>query len=276
MTTAGAPQVGTLNPYVRQEAETIAWNNGVETEPSSEGGMNVGWIENGDSIKVKGAAFGTGANSFSARVASGNSGGTIELRLDDPNGPVVGTCTVAGTGGWQNWTDVSCPVSGATGTHDLYLKFTGGSGYLFNVNSWQFGAAAGESGGGELQALGAGKCLDVPNGSTEPGVQVQILDCSGGAGQQWTYSAAGELSVYSGGSRLCLDAWNHGTTNGTAVATWDCHGGANQRWNVNADGSITGVQSGLCLDVSGASTANGALVHLWTCYGGSSQRWSLR
>lgn len=28
MTTTGAPQVGTLNPYVRQEAETIAWSSG--------------------------------------------------------------------------------------------------------------------------------------------------------------------------------------------------------------------------------------------------------
>jgi hypothetical protein len=140
MTTAGAPQVGVLNPYVRQEAETIAWETGVETERSSEGGMNVGWIENGDWIKVKGAAFGTGARSFSARVASATSGGTIELRIDSPNGAVIGRCTVSGTGGWQNWSNVSCPVSGATGTHDLYLRFTGGSGYLFNVNHWQFAA----------------------------------------------------------------------------------------------------------------------------------------
>ena len=82
MTTAGAPQVGTLDPYVRQEAETIAWGSGIETEPSSEGGMNVGWIENGDYIKVKGVAFGTGASSFTARVASGTSGGRVELHLD--------------------------------------------------------------------------------------------------------------------------------------------------------------------------------------------------
>jgi hypothetical protein len=50
----------------------------------------------------------------------------------------MGTCDVPGTGGWQTWTTVSCPVTGATGTHDLYLRFTGGSGYLFNVNWWQF------------------------------------------------------------------------------------------------------------------------------------------
>ena len=140
MTTTGAPQVGTLDPYTRQEAETIAGESGVETEPASEGGMDVDRIENGDWIKVKGVAFGAGASSFGARVASAASGGSIEARLDGVSGTRVATCTVPGTGGWQTWTTVSCPVSGATGTHDLYLRFTGGSGSLFNVNWWQFSA----------------------------------------------------------------------------------------------------------------------------------------
>jgi arabinoxylan arabinofuranohydrolase len=140
MTTAGAPQVTALNPYVRQEAETIAWQNGVETEVSGEGGRNVGWIENGDWIKVKGVAFGAGAASFEARVASATSGGRIELRLGGPDGTLVGTCTVPGTGGWQSWSTATCPVNGASGTQDLYLRFAGGSGYLFNLNWWQFKA----------------------------------------------------------------------------------------------------------------------------------------
>jgi len=71
-----------LNPYVRTEAETICWSSGIETEKCSEGGMNVGFIENGDYIKVKGVNFGTGAASFEARVASATNGGNIEIRLD--------------------------------------------------------------------------------------------------------------------------------------------------------------------------------------------------
>ncbi|PIM66924.1 glycoside hydrolase [Streptomyces sp. JV178] len=142
MTSTGAPQVGTLDPYVRQEAETIAWGSGIETEWNSEGGMDVGWIENGDYIKVKGVAFGAGASSFAARVASATSGGTVEVRLDSPNGSIVGRCGVPNTGGWQSWTTVNCPVSGVTGTRDLYLTFSGGSGFLFNVNWWQFTRAA--------------------------------------------------------------------------------------------------------------------------------------
>lgn len=146
MTTAGPPQVGTLNPYVRQEAETSAWAQGVETEASTEGGMNVGFIENNDYVKVKGVAFGNGATSFSARVASGTSGGRIEVRLGSATGTLVGTCNVGGTGGWQTWTTVTCPISGATGTRDLFLRFAGNSGYLFNLNWWQFTGGGGTGG----------------------------------------------------------------------------------------------------------------------------------
>jgi hypothetical protein len=142
MTSTGAPQVGPLDPYVRQEAETIAWGSGIETEWTSDGGMNVGWIENGDYTKVKGVAFGAGASSFAARVASATSAGTLEVRLDSPSGSIVGRCGVPNTGGWQSWRTVTCPVSGVTGTHDLYLTFSGGSGYLFNVNWWQFTRSA--------------------------------------------------------------------------------------------------------------------------------------
>jgi arabinoxylan arabinofuranohydrolase len=49
-----------------------------------------------------------------------------------------GTSTVPGTGGWQTWTTVSCSVNRPTGTHDLYLRFAGGTGFLLNVNWWQF------------------------------------------------------------------------------------------------------------------------------------------
>ncbi|WP_026924451.1 extracellular catalytic domain type 1 short-chain-length polyhydroxyalkanoate depolymerase [Glycomyces arizonensis] len=126
---------------------------------------------------------------------------------------------------------------------------------------------------GALQGVGSGRCLDVPNQSTEPGAQVQIWDCHNGANQQWTYTAAGELTVYSGGAELCLDAEGAGTANGTAAIVWTCHGGVNQQWNRNADGTITNAQSGLCLDVAGYGTANGSQVHLWTCHGGSNQQW---
>jgi hypothetical protein len=129
--------------------------------------------------------------------------------------------------------------------------------------------------GAPLHAVGAGKCLDDPNSSTSGGTQQQIYTCGGGAGQTWTHTASGALSVTVNGTTMCLDANGQGTTNGTKAIIWSCNGQANQQWNFNSNGTITGAQSGLCLDVTGASTANGALVELWTCNGGSNQQWTL-
>jgi endo-1,4-beta-xylanase len=138
-------------------------------------------------------------------------------------------------------------------------------------------AGGGNPGTGTVvRAVAANKCLDVPNSTTTNGTRVQIWDCHTQSNQQWTYSSAQELSVYTGDSRRCLDASGAGTANGTQVIIWSCHGGANQKWNRNASGTITNVQSGLCLDVSGSSTANGALVQLWACSSGTNQQWAVQ
>jgi poly(hydroxyalkanoate) depolymerase family esterase len=140
------------------------------------------------------------------------------------------------------------------------------------------GLDAGTGGGaktGALRAVGAGKCLDVPGQATTLGARLQIWDCNGGTNQQWTSTAAGELTVYSGNSLRCLDAEGAGTTAGTAAIIWSCHGGTNQKWRLNADGSVTGTQSGLCLEVADAGTANSSPARLWTCNGQGNQRWTL-
>ncbi len=133
------------------------------------------------------------------------------------------------------------------------------------------------SGGGtqnqEIVGGQSGRCVDVPNGSTTNGTQVQLYDCWGGTMQRWTATSSRQLTVY---GNKCLDASGHGTTNGTPVIIWDCSGQSNQQWNINSNGTITGVQSGLCLDANGAATANGTKIILWACNGQTNQQWSLR
>jgi hypothetical protein len=136
-------------------------------------------------------------------------------------------------------------------------------------------SGSGTTSTGAVHAVGAAKCLDVPNSAAAPGAQLQIYTCNAGANQTWTHTSSSQLTVTLGGTQLCLDAYNNQRTAGTKVQTWSCTGGANQQWMLNSNGTITGVQSGLCLDVTGASTANGALVDLWTCNGGSNQHWTL-
>ena len=144
-----------------------------------------------------------------------------------------------------------------------------------NITAAGYGTSSGGGGGtGAIHAVGSGKCLDVPNSSTTAGTQVDISTCSGAAGQSWTHTSSGALTVYSGSTQMCLDASGRGTTAGTKVIVWSCNGQANQQWNVNSNGTVTGVQSGLCLDVTGAGTADGTAVELWTCNGQSNQQWT--
>ena len=129
---------------------------------------------------------------------------------------------------------------------------------------------------GRLVSAASGTCLDVPESATEAGTEVVIWSCNGQSNQTWTRTAAGELTVYPGQSRMCLDAYEGQTSAGTPVIVWPCNGGENQRWRFNGDGTVTGEQSGLCLDVEEAAVDNGARVLLWTCHGGANQRWSLQ
>ncbi|HVV53235.1 MAG TPA: glycoside hydrolase family 43 protein, partial [Polyangia bacterium] len=136
-TTDGVPQVGTLNPYVRVEAETMNAQSGIQTEPCSAGGLDVTQIGSGDWTRVRGVDFGSaGAKTFTARVASTASGGSIELHLGSLTGTLIGTCAVPSTGGAQTWATTTCTVTGATGVADLYFKFAGTQ--TFNFDAWQF------------------------------------------------------------------------------------------------------------------------------------------
>lgn len=135
---ANPPSTEPQSAFTRIEAESYNGQSGVRTEECSEGGEDVGYIENGDYVVYKNIDFGNGAASFYARVASATDGGNIELRIDSVTGPLVGTCTVVGNGNWQEWVDATCEVSGLKGIHDLYLKFTGGDGYLLNLNWFTF------------------------------------------------------------------------------------------------------------------------------------------
>lgn len=122
-----------------------------------------------------------------------------------------------------------------------------------------------------LQSAASGRCLDVPGGTAADGAALQIYDCTGAAGQQWTASTSGELRTL---ESMCLDDPSGGAP-GTPVTVWTCHGGANQQWEPQADGTVRNVATGLCLDVSGAGTENETPVIVYDCHAGDNQRWAL-
>ncbi len=138
-TTDGVEQVGHVDPYVRVEGESFAAQKGIETEPCDEGGLYVTDTQDGDWIKVAGVDFGSkGAAKVALRTAGAARECRIELRLDREDGKMIANCKVSSTGGAQKWKNTVCEVSGATGIHDLYIRFTGGDGDLANLDWWQF------------------------------------------------------------------------------------------------------------------------------------------
>ena len=148
----GISQLETMSPYQLTAGETIAWQAGIKVEACDQPGQGLSEvnnrtvtdIQNGDWIAVAGLDFGDkGAASFTASIAA-QAGGAVELRLDSPDGTVVGTLTVpAGDGTYQTLT---CDVTGLTGVHNLFLVFTGDdqAENLMSLDTWQF-TEAGES-----------------------------------------------------------------------------------------------------------------------------------
>ncbi len=78
--------------------------------------------------------FGRGAASIDFRIGANSSSGAIEVRLGAPDGKLIGSMDVSGTGGWQTWKTQRCTIEPTVGVNDVYFVFKGGEGYLFNLN----------------------------------------------------------------------------------------------------------------------------------------------
>jgi len=107
----------------RIPAASFAAEQGVQTAGCSEGGECVGWIEQGDWVRYEGVDMGTGAEQLEIRAASATAGGLIEIRLDTPDGELLGVCDVATTGDWQRWASFTAPIKPVSGKKDLCLTF---------------------------------------------------------------------------------------------------------------------------------------------------------
>ncbi len=118
------------------EAESFSAQEGVVTEDLESGGQNIGFIENGDYVMYRRVDFGDGAHTFGGKI-SGNAA-VMELYLDsmDKTAAVV---NFGGTSGFGDYQEIMFNIPVISGTHDLYIKFTGGEGYLMNVDSFIFG-----------------------------------------------------------------------------------------------------------------------------------------
>ena len=181
MTTSGLSPIRNLNPYLKTEAETICWEEGVETSEDSTKGVYVTDIDKGDYIKVKSVDFGSiGAGLFTANISCSSNGGTVELHLDSKTGPTVGILPICYTGGDKVWKDEVTSVTGAIGVHDLYFVFNSVfAGKILNMNSWQFTEKGTQKQLFAINATSDSYKIDILSGSNTTGYLVQAIYTDG-------------------------------------------------------------------------------------------------
>lgn len=137
-TDEGVKPIGTLNPYQRVEAETMAFSSGIKTEECMANGVYVTDTHNGDYIKLQAVNFNKHFRNLTFSAATGLRGGTIEMHVDSIAGPLVAELPITATHGWECFRTFSAPTKmPVTGVRDVYFVFKGRKGpKLFNLDWW--------------------------------------------------------------------------------------------------------------------------------------------
>lgn len=128
--TKAPPSVNT-----RVEAEDFSSMTGIQTEETSDagGGLNVGWIDQGDSLTYNLQVTEAGTYKVNFRITSPAGGGTFNFMKD---ATLLDSVSVPSTGGWQSWdTTSSNSFYLEVGTYTFEIDITYGG---FNLNYFEF------------------------------------------------------------------------------------------------------------------------------------------
>jgi hypothetical protein len=100
-------------------------NTDVDLESASEGGYDVGWIDAGEWLNYTVNVTSAGSRTVQLRVSSPG-GATMHIGFNTASN-VWKSVSIPNSGGWQNWTTVSVPVTLGAGVQQITLFFdTGG------------------------------------------------------------------------------------------------------------------------------------------------------
>lgn len=142
-------------------------------------GTDVGYIDNGDWMKYTATNFGSGANKFNAWVGVDPqyAGQTLEVRLDSPTGPLVGSLVMQSTGGFGTIAKQSVQLNQTvTGVRDLYLVAKGTWG-VCNLDKFQFE--------GPTTSRSAFSPIEAESADANSGVTIQATDIGYFDGGDW-------------------------------------------------------------------------------------------
>jgi hypothetical protein len=111
------------------------------------------------------------------------------VRLDTPTGTSIGSWAPATTGSWTTWQEASIELSGASGTHDLYLVAAGQIDWVLGTNPYDICLLRGAGRNNPPPYQGEKPEIDTLNGGISNGVTGSATDGSGivwrGGQQDW-------------------------------------------------------------------------------------------
>ncbi|MFE9612110.1 glycoside hydrolase family 19 protein [Streptomyces sp. NPDC006012] len=129
---------------------------------------------------------------------------------------------------------------------------------------------AGEAVGSQITGF-ADKCIDVADGNSTSGTQVQLYDCNGTPAQQWSNPGDGTLRAFG----KCLDVRYGSTADAADVQLWDCNGTPGQQWVITEAKDIVNPAANKCLDVRAYNSASRTPLQIWPCQGAANEKWNV-
>src|SRR5215218_3743818 len=127
----------TVNPSTpsssfKIEAENYTAMSGIQTEFTKDagGGLNVGWIEQGDWMDYSINTSSAGTYTINLRIATPNPGAQLQIKKSD--GTVLSTVNLPNTWGWQEWQTISTTVTLAAGVQTIRVQSSSSSGWNIN------------------------------------------------------------------------------------------------------------------------------------------------
>ncbi|MDO5971773.1 carbohydrate-binding protein [Flavivirga aquimarina] len=130
----------TIDPVLPIQLEDYCEASGVQLAYLLNDNQEVGYIHNGDYLKLANVDFDeVNYNSIEVAASSKTGGGTVELRTGTVDGPLLGSIAITNTGAWDQYEVFSnYAEQDVSGVQDLFVVFVGGPGSLFNVDYLYF------------------------------------------------------------------------------------------------------------------------------------------
>ena len=121
-----------------------------------------------------------------------------------------------------------------------------------------------------------GRCIGTRNNGYSNGSQLDQEFCTGGADQQFVYTAEGQLRPRGNNTR-CMDISGGSAGSGKAMHLWDCDGGDSEKWFLTPDGRLRSRHNtAYCATVPGGSLSTGLQLRTELCSTSLSQRFQLQ